>query len=73
VVKVDVYKISKGNPKKEFTCRGHVVFVAVDADGKPIPVPALKLVTEEDERNWKIGEKIKEISKERRNLHSDVL
>jgi len=73
VVKVDVYKISKASPEKEFTCRGHVVFVAVDAGGKPIPVPKLKIATEEDERNWKTGEKIKEISKERRNLHSDVL
>lgn len=73
VVKVDVYKISKGRAEKEFTCRGHVVFVAVDAEGKPIPVPALKVVTEEDERNWKTGERIKEISKERRDLHADVL
>lgn len=73
VVKVDVYKIGKFSPGKEFTCRGHVVFVAVDADGKPIPVPPLKVVTEEDERNWKIGESIKEISRERKARESDLL
>jgi acyl-CoA hydrolase len=66
VVKVDVYKVGKFSPGKEFTCRGFLVFVAVDADGRPIPVPSLKVVTEEDKRYWKIGEKVKKRSKDRK-------
>lgn len=65
VVKVDVYKVGKYSPGTEFTCRGYLVFVAVDAAGKPIPVPALKVVTEEDKRNRNIGEEVKNRAKTR--------
>jgi acyl-CoA hydrolase len=65
VVKVDVYKVGKFSPGVEFTCRGYLVFVAVDADGKPIPVPVLKITTDEDRKYWKIGEDVKNRSRER--------
>lgn len=66
VVKVDVSRVGKFNPRKDFTCRGYLVFVAVDANGEPRPVPALKVVTEEDRKYWEIGEGIKKRSGERR-------
>jgi len=72
VVKVDVYKVGKFSPGMEFTCRGYLVFVAVDADGRPIPVPSLKVVTEEDKRYWKIGEKVKKRSKDRQKNQDDL-
>lgn len=72
VVKVDVYKVGKFSPGMEFTCRGYLVFVAVDADGRPIPVPALKIVTEEDERYRKIGERVKSRSRERQANGEDL-
>lgn len=59
VVKVDVYKVGKYSPGAEFTCRGYLVFVAIDPDGKPMPVPTLKVVTDEDKKYWKIGEEVK--------------
>ncbi|MGH7851516.1 MAG: acyl-CoA thioesterase, partial [Thermodesulfobacteriota bacterium] len=65
VVKVDVYKVGKYSPGAEFTCRGYLIFVAIDPDGKPIPVPALKVVTEEDKKYWKIGEEVKNRFRER--------
>ena len=65
VVKVDVFRVGKLSPGKDFTCRGYLVFVAVDANGEPRPVPTLKLVTEEDEKLWKLGERIKNRSRER--------
>lgn len=71
VVKVDVSRVGKFNPRKDFTCRGYLVFVAVDANGEPIPIPTLKLVTEEDEKYWKIGEEIKKRSKERRAIEEE--
>ena len=63
VVKVDVYKVGKYSPGAEFTCRGYIVFVAIDPDGKPTSVPPLKVVTQEDKRNWEIGEELKSRSK----------
>lgn len=66
VVKVDVHKVGKYSPGAEFTCRGYIVFVAIDPDGKPIQVPALKVVTEEDKKYWKIGEDVKNRFKERK-------
>lgn len=65
VVKVDVYKVGKYSPGSEFTCRGYIIFVAIDPDGKPIPVPTLKVVTEEDKKYWKIGEEVKSKAKMR--------
>lgn len=65
VVKVDVFRVGKLSPGKDFTCRGYLVFVAVDANGEPRPVPTLKLITEEDEKLWELGERIKIRSRER--------
>lgn len=65
VVKVDVFRVGKLSPGKDFTCRGYLVFVAIDANGEPRPVPTLKLVTEEDEKLWELGERIKNRSMER--------
>ncbi len=65
VVKVDVCKVGKSSPEAEFTCRGYLVFVAVDADGKPVPVPALMVATDEDRKYWKIGQDVKNRSRER--------
>lgn len=72
VVKVDVFRVGKFSPGKDFTCRGYLVFVAVDADGKPRPIPALKLITEEDEKYWKIGENIKKRCGERRAVEQEL-
>jgi len=66
VVKVDVYRVGKFHSKRDFSCSGFIVFVAVDANGEPRPVPTLKRVTEEDEKYWKLGEDIKKRAKERR-------
>ncbi len=73
VVKVDVFRVGKLSPGKEFTCRGYFVFVAVDASGQPRPVPTLKLITEEDERLWEIGERIKTKSRERQAHEKEFL
>jgi acyl-CoA hydrolase len=72
VVKVDVYKVGKFSPGMEFTCRGYLVFVAVDAEGRPIPVPALKVITEEEKRYWDIGEKVKNRSRDRQANQDDL-
>ena len=66
VIKVDLFTVSQSDHQRDFSCRGYLVFVAISPDGKPIEVPKLKVATEEDEKFWAIGEKIKERAKERR-------
>ena len=65
VVKVDLFRVDKTERQRDFSCRGYLVFVAINSDGKPIEIPTLKVVTDEDKKNWAIGEKIKQRVKER--------
>lgn len=65
VVKVDLFRVDKTERQRDFSCRGYLVFVAINSDGKPIEIPTLKVVTDEDKKNWAIGEKIKQRAKER--------
>ena len=72
VVKVDVFRVGKFHSKKDYACSGYIIFVAIDANGEPRPVPTLKRVTEEDEKYWKIGEEIKKRSQERRDSEGEA-
>ncbi len=65
VVKVDLFRVDKTERQRDFSCRGYLVFVAINSDGKPTEIPTLKVVTDEDKKNWGIGEKIKQRAKER--------
>lgn len=65
VVKVDLFRVDKTERQRDFSCRGYLVFVAINSDGKPTEIPTLKVVTDEDKKNWAIGEKIKQRAKER--------
>lgn len=59
IVKVDAYRVRKFTGRKDFSCRGYFIFVAVDGSGKPKPIPSLKLVSEDDLKFWRIGEAIR--------------
>ncbi|MEM7008551.1 MAG: acyl-CoA thioesterase [Thermodesulfobacteriota bacterium] len=65
VVKVDLFRVGKTDHKKDFSCRGYLIFVAITSEGKPTEVPTLKVRTEEEKDFWAIGEKIKQRAKER--------
>ena len=66
VVKVDLFTVEQSERRKDFSCRGYLVFVAITGDGKPTEVPTVKLVTDEDRKFWAIGDKIKQRAKERK-------
>ena len=66
VVKVDLFRVDKNERHRDFSCRGYLVFVAITPEGKPTEVPTLKVTSDEDNKNWAIGEKIKKRAKERR-------
>lgn len=65
VVKVDLFRVDKNERHRDFSCRGYLVFVAITPEGKPTEVPTLKVTSDEDNKNWAIGEKIKKRAKER--------
>ncbi len=46
--------------------RAFLVMVAVDENGKPVPVPGLKLETEQEKAEWEAGKKRYDLRKKRR-------
>lgn len=46
--------------------RAYVVMVAIDQEGKPVPVPGLKIETAEEELEWQNGEKRYHLRKARK-------
>ena len=45
--------------KRNLSAKGNLTFVAIDDDGKPTPVPSLKLETEEEKRLFEEADKRK--------------
>jgi acyl-CoA hydrolase len=43
--------------QRRYTTKAYLTFVAVDATGKPRPVPALELVDDADRRRFADGER----------------
>lgn len=48
---------------------GFFTMVALDADGKPAPVPTLLVETEQERSDWRHGEEIRETARLRRARH----
>src|SRR5204863_9569 len=42
---------------RRLTTKAYLTFVAVDGHGRPLPVPPLELVSDEDRRRWGDAEK----------------
>lgn len=64
-VRVDTY-VEKADGARRSINRAYLVMVAVDEDGKPIPVPGLELVSDEERHEWELGAKRNELRKTRR-------
>ncbi|MCL2121789.1 MAG: acyl-CoA thioesterase [Clostridiales bacterium] len=64
-VKVDTYAENLSGERTMIN-RAYVVMVAIDENGKPMPVPALTLENEEQRAEWEAGEKRREFIKRRR-------
>ncbi|MEO5969604.1 MAG: acyl-CoA thioesterase [Bdellovibrionia bacterium] len=57
-VKVDLFSENPIKKQREHASRGYFNMVSVDENGKPIPVPALKVVTVEDQAEWDYSEQL---------------
>lgn len=49
--------------------KAYLVLVAIDENEKPIEVPQLKLVSEEDKKEWAKGKKRRDLRKQRQTEH----
>ena len=64
-VKVDTYAENLHGDRSMIN-RAYVVMVAIDENGRPVPVPALIIENEEQRTEWMAGEKRHEFNKRRR-------
>lgn len=64
-VMVDTY-VEDLNGEKKLVNHAYLVMVAIDDEGKPIPVPELILKTDEERTEWELGKKRSELRKQRR-------
>ena len=64
-VKVDTYAENLSGGRRMIN-RAYVVLVAIDEEGKPIPVPGLLLENDGQRVDWQAGEKRQEFAKRRR-------
>lgn len=58
-VRVEAENLLTGTKRHTNTC--FLTFVAIDADHRPVPVPPLRLETEEDEKRFREGKRRKEV------------
>ena len=64
-IRVDTYVEDFDGHRKEINC-AYLVMVAVDEEGRPVPVPGLILETDEEKAEWEAGKKRYELRKTRR-------
>lgn len=64
-VRVDTY-VEELNGSRELANRAYLVMVAMGEEEKPVPVPGLILETEEERREWRLGEERRRVRLERR-------
>lgn len=58
-VRVEAENLLSGTKRLTNTC--FLTFVAIDADHRPVPVPALELETEVDQRRFREGQRRREV------------
>lgn len=64
-VRVDTYAQALGEEERSIN-RAYLVMVAVDEEGRPVEVPGLDLVSDEERREWAAGEKRSQLRNRRR-------
>lgn len=65
-VRVDLYSENSIKKLREHASRGYFNMVSVDEQGKPIPVPVLKVVTADDQAEWDYSEQLRADHKKRK-------
>jgi acyl-CoA hydrolase len=60
IVRCEVFGENALTGERRLCTMGHMNFVALDDDGRPRPVPRLRVESEEERRHWATGEAVRE-------------
>ena len=60
VIRVDVHRYDRGQHSDDLCTSAHLVFVAMDAENEPIPVPRLDSTSDENRQAWEAGKAVRE-------------
>ncbi len=71
IVRIDVYAERPLTGERQRCTTGYYSFVSIDGEGKPHPVPPLRVETDEERRDWALGERIKQQIRERQAMERD--
>ena len=69
IVRSEVYGENPHTGERRLCTIGHMNFVALDAEGRPTPVPPLRVATEEQRRHHAIGARVRSEILRRRERH----
>ncbi|WP_439183533.1 acyl-CoA thioesterase [Carboxylicivirga taeanensis] len=62
VIRVNVQRYNRNTQLDETCTSAHLIFIAMDADEKPMSVPALDITSREAQQAWELGLKVRERS-----------
>ena len=58
--RVDAYALSKSDWERKEICAGYFFMVAIDGNGRPVPIPQFTPSTEAEQAEWDLAKGIKE-------------
>ena len=65
IVRVDVFADHQLSGERKHATTGYLTMVALDAAGKPMPVPRLLIETEEERADYEAAERVRQAAKQR--------
>jgi acyl-CoA hydrolase len=65
IVRVDVYADNQLTGERKRATTGYLTMVALDAAGKPTPVPRLLIETEDERADEEAAERVRQAAKQR--------
>jgi acyl-CoA hydrolase len=63
-----VVEAERSEFKRDLIQRAYFIYVAIDEEGRPVPIPPLIVETDEEKRLWEFGEKRKALRLQRQEL-----
>lgn len=67
IVRIDIYAEHPLSGERKRCTTGYYAFVSIDEQGKPQPIPGLRVETEAEQRDWERGVEIRQHIQARRN------
>jgi acyl-CoA hydrolase len=71
IVRCEVHGENPLTGERRLCTIGHLNFVAIGRDGRPVPVPRLRVESDEEKRHWATGERVRKDILRRREDHDE--